>query len=411
METLWILLGAVILTVTLADTFLAVLNYKERGLIVNRVARWQWVALRSFTRGLPRHYRPFALRQVTGILITTVIVIWLSGVFLGFAFINYDALEMGFLQTQKGAPEGFWAALYMSIGQFSTVGVENVTMAHPVFDDITVLQALSSVVLLSMIITFLLNIYNGIQMLRSLCADVSLPGPGIDSPFAVLYPFFPHGVPTGLARYLSESCSDLNLYGDVLRQTRMTYYFQSGDEQFSAPFALSSMSGIIAALRWGMPVGTDSVPVDPNLLRLEESLAAARSWIDEEMLHLAVRALRVPIARDEFGAMLHRVNDPDDPGDVDPGVEEFARMCSTLARLLSRSGDDASAAHDVDVDEAYARNTAWLPFAAYSHQFNAAISAGLDYQPLYTGATPLPFTGQGVARTLAASPPAAPRSR
>jgi len=47
MDALWIAIGVVILVVTFLDTFLAVLNYDESGILVNRVVRWEWLAIRT----------------------------------------------------------------------------------------------------------------------------------------------------------------------------------------------------------------------------------------------------------------------------------------------------------------------------------------------------------------------------
>ena len=288
----------------------------------------------------------------------------------------------------------------MSIGQFSTVGVENMSSVHPVIDFLTVLQALSSVVLVGTIVTFLLNVFNGIQMLRSLCADVTRPAEGDADPLAALAPFFRGGAPTDMERYLTNTWGDMNLYGDVLRQTRTTYYFQSGDEQFSAPFALISISSIVGALRWGFPVGSTPVAVLPGLFRLEESLAAARRWISAEMLHLPQVPAPEPVGRENFEA--HRVGAREGRPGTDALVAEFEGMCQAVAQLSISDGDGAAAAI-IDPDDVYRRYVQWLPFGAVSRRFNEALSRDLDYQPEDNLATSAPFTRRGVARAL---PPA-----
>lgn len=398
MDAVWIAVGAIVLLITMADTFVSVLNYNERGLVVNRVARGVWVTVRGVTRRLPRRHRQNALRQVTGLIMVTVILTWIGGVLLGFALIYFGAMGAGAIQVHTGAPPGFWAALYMSIGQFSTVGVENIDSVHPVIDYLTVLQALSSVVLLSMIVTFLLNVFNGIQMLRSLCADVSRPAQGDATPLAALYPFFPDGEATDVERYLTSTWGDMNLYGDVLRQTRATYYFQSGDEQFSAPFALESIGQVVGALRWGLPVGAYAVSRAPGLFRLEESLAAARRWISTEMLRLTPTPAPTPLSEADFAAQL-AVLRTGGSEPIDPFVAEFDQLSRATARLVSPTRQD-DLAREADPVEAYRRYAAWLPFGAVSARFDAALRRDLDYQPLDHDETSLPFTAAGVARAL-----------
>ncbi|MFC6326043.1 hypothetical protein ACFQZV_13160 [Microbacterium koreense] len=402
MDTVWIVVGAAIILVTMVDTFLSVLNYNERGLVVNRVARWTWVTLRVGTRRLSAGTHQTALRRSTGLITVAMIFTWLLGVLLGFALVYFGAMGAGAIKVDPGAPQGFWAALYMSIGQFSTVGVENISSVHPLIDYLTVIQALSSVVLLSMIVAFLLNVFSGIQALRSLCADFARPAEGDGAVLAPLYPYFPGGAAIDVERYLTTTVSDMNAYGDVLRQTRTTYYFQSGDEQFSAPYALISVSTMVGALRWGFPVGSTPVSRLPGLFRLEESLSAARRWISDEMLHLPDAAAPPPLSEAAFAAQWKRCREQEYPDGVDPYVAGFDSLCRAAARLTSPSRSDEAVA-DADVAEAYARYVEWLPFGWVSERFNVAVSRDLDFRPRDRAYTSRPFDPRGVAQAL---PPA-----
>jgi hypothetical protein len=67
MHAFWIILGTAVLIVAFVDVFLVVLNYDETGFLATRLCRLQWYCLRSVTRHLSRRWRPFALRQVTGL--------------------------------------------------------------------------------------------------------------------------------------------------------------------------------------------------------------------------------------------------------------------------------------------------------------------------------------------------------
>ncbi len=236
MDVAWIVLGTAILLITLLDTFLAVLNYDESGIFVNRLVRLEWVVIRSFTRRASRRWRPLLLRQVTGVLILTTILIWIAGIVLGFALIYLGWIGLGAFEISPGTNADFVGALYLSVGQFSTVGAENIAPAHGWVNLIPVLEAITSIVLLSFIITFFSNIYGTIQLLRSLCADFFSGGDGVGDPAEGLRPYFPDGQPINLDRHLDEMIDDFNLYCDSLRQTHAAYNFQSGEDQFSMPY-------------------------------------------------------------------------------------------------------------------------------------------------------------------------------
>ena len=376
MDALWIVLGVALLALTFADTFVTVLNYDEGGILVNRLVRWQWIAIRAFTRRVSRRWRPIVLRQVTGVLLLTTILSWLTGVILGFALIYLGLIGLGAFQLSKGVDSDFVGALYLSVGQFSTVGADNIAPGGGWVNLVPVLEALTSVVMLSFIITFLGNIYGVIQLLRSLCADFFSTGPGVGSPVEALQPYFPNGEPRDIDRHLNELVGDFNLYCDSLRQDHAAYHFQSGDEQFALPFALFMTSGTIAALRWGLPTGHPA-SVAPSLPRLAEAFDDFRERRYRKM-HWATPVLPRVLDADAFAASFAAYRARTIPSPIDPWAARFLALNDEMAELVG-------APAPTDVADAYARYTAWLPFAYPAAQFVAAVSRDLDYQPIYRG--------------------------
>jgi len=380
LEAVWIALGAVILVITFADTFFVVLNYDEAGIIVNRLMRAEWVVVRSITRRLSRRWRPFVLRQVTGVMLLSTIVSWILGIVLGFAFVYLGLIGLGAFQLSQGVTADFVGALYLSLGQFATVGADNISPAGGWINLVPVLEALMSVVMLSFIITYLSNIYSVIQLLRSLCADFFQTGPGVGSPVTALEPYFPDGEPRDVDRHLGELINDFNLYCDSLQQDHAAYLFQSGDEQFSLPFALHMTSGVVGALSFALPTG-HAASQSPSLVRLRESFDGFRErryrmmkW-RTPVVPDAVDAERFAAAMAVYRAGTSRVG-------IDPWVLRFLTVnddMATMTRVV-----------EVDVDDAYRRYTAWLAFAYPAQQFVAAVARDLDFQPIYQGVAAAP---------------------
>ena len=396
MDVVWIVLGALILGLALLDAFLAVLNYDEEGILVNRLVRWQWLALRAITRHVSRRWRAFVLRQVTGVLILTTILLWIGSVILGFAFIYLGLIGFGRFQLSTGVNPDFLGALYLSIGQFATVGADNVSPDGGWINLLPVLQALLSVVMLSFIITFLSNVYNVIQLLRSLCADFFSVGPGVGSAVEALAPYFPDGQPRDLDRHLGELIGDFNLYCDGLRQDHAAYQFQSGDDQFSLPFALYMTSDVVAALRWGVPTGHEASQ-SPSLPRLIEAFDDFRERRYRKM-RWATPADVTPVTADEFAAASADLTAGGLHAGTDPWVLQFLTLNADMARLIRASAPG-------DLDDAYARYLQWLPFASRAQAFVAAVSLDLDYQPIYRGTTPVPGSAPQPALSQADAPP------
>lgn len=404
MDVVWIVVGVILLLVTLLDAFLAVLNYDEAGLFVDRIVRGQWLLLRAITRRMGRRWRPIVLRQVTGILILVTILWWVVGIVLGFTFIYLGAMGMsGAFQASTGVTPDFLGALYLSVGQFSTVGVDNIAPGAVITNLLTVGEAMVSVVLLSFIITFLVNVYGVIQGLQSLCASYFRAGRGIGEPIDTLVPFFPDGASRGLGGHMDSILDRLSAYADGLAQNRAAYYFQSGRDQFSLPFSLHMTAGIIGALRWGMPTGSDPSK-EPGLVRLTDVYEDFRQRM-QQALGWTTSPIPAPVSAQQFSAAVAAVEGSTSGAALDPWVRRFLSVDRGMARL-TRS--DAP----IDPADAYQRYRAWLPFEFEAQSFLAAVSRDLDYQPIYrgTGTTadgiPLDTGADGYAMAPAITDPA-----
>ncbi|MGX5697575.1 FUSC family protein [Agromyces soli] len=376
MDVAWIVIGCLILLATFLDTFLAVLNYDEAGFIVNRVMRLQWVVLRSITRRVSRRWRPIVLRQVTGILMITTILIWIGGMVLGFTFIYLGLIGFGRFQLSPGVSPDFVGALYLSVGMFSTASADNIAPGGGWVNLVPVLEALSSIMLLSFIIAFLSNVYGVIQCLRSLCADFFSLGPGVGDPVEGLQPMFPDGAPRDLDRHLDELIDDFNLYCDGLRQDHSAYHFQSGDDQFALPFALYQTSGVVSALRWGLPSGHPASKA-PAIERLIEAFDEFRER-RYRMMKWDSPVSPEPLTRERFGEEFAAFRDSGERRLLDPWVLRFLVLNDAMAKTIRAEAP-------TDVDDAYARYLGWLPFAHHAQHFTADVARDLDYQPIYRG--------------------------
>jgi hypothetical protein len=366
MRELWIVLGAVVLVVAFVDIFLVVLNYDESGFLATRLCRWQWYCLRSVTRRLSPRRRPFALRQVTGFNVLLSVTIWLGLVVVGFGFIYYGLMVgANFDYDGRGVAAGLFSALYLSAAQLSTVGTSQINVQTDLLRVLTIAETLSAPLLITLILTFLLGVYQVIRDLRTLSSNFSDAEHGVGDPLANLAPYFPDG--QGLDGYLQAINDSFWSYADGLRMHHVAYFFQSGRDQFSLPFVIYAMGETLAALRWGVPSGS-SVSKQPLLVRLMsqferfvEYLHDQLGWPDD---------VPAPISIDAFSTA-----HTDTVETSDLWASRFLRLSHDM-RQLSR----VPPAHEAQ--EAYTRYREWLPFAYRCERARLAVSRDLDYQPM-----------------------------
>lgn len=373
MDIVWIVLGALILVFTLTDTFFTVLNYNERGLFVNWFLRGEWVVLRSCIAKTPVKARHWLLKQTTGMVLLSAITIWLLGILLGYALIFYGAIGLGSVQSSSG-PAGFWDAVYLSIGQFSTVGVEHISAVHRWAEILTVVETLTSIVFLSLTITFLTNIYNCIQALRTLCASFPSASNDVTSPIDSLAPFFPFGSTHSLELHLIDSRVNMNAYFDSLMQDHSGFFFQSGSDRFAMPFAVFNVAGTIEGLRYGLPTGHPASR-RPELDRLEDSFLGCVHAL-RSRYNWAHPGKPTPLSSEDFSDACATWTH----GDKDKTDPQVARFCTLVSSMATMSELQDPFSSD-DRDDLYHRYCGWLNFVVSADNFITQSSEYLLFQP------------------------------
>ncbi len=378
MDSLWLLLGIVVLASTLIDVFLTALNFDESGFLGDRVAAAQWRLLRRGTRRLPRRWRPVALRQVTGLQVVTTIAVWVCGTILGYGLIYYSRLSPQSFTPSGGDRElNFFDALYFSAAQLSTVGGSVLTAETDPLRFLSILETLTGVVLISLILTYLLGVYDVISSLNLLCRQFSTTERGAGSAVTTLAPHFRDGQTQGLDGHLASVSDALTAYMDGLRMHHTAYYFQSGRDQFALPYALRMVGDTLAALRWGLPSGhpASTEPALPPLVFQYVEFA------DQLQDKLRWRDVQVPevVSKETFEAHAGRSTQP---GPRDRWVMRFLGLDARMAEL-------AEVEPLTDLDDTYQRYSGWLPFAHRAELTTLAVSDNLDYQPLIVTDTPV----------------------
>jgi hypothetical protein len=366
MHAFLIILGSAVLIVAFVDVFLVVLNYDETGFLATRLCRLQWYCLRSVTRHLSRRWRPFALRQVTGLNILLSMTVWLGCVVVGFGFIYYGLMTgANFEYDGRGVGAGLFSAMYLSAAQLSTVGTSQIIAQTDVLRALTIAETLSAPLLITLILTFLLGVYQVIRDLRTLSSNFSDAEHGVGDPIINLGPYFPEA--HGLDGYLQAINDSFWSYADGLRMHHVAYFFQSGRDQFSLPYVLHIFGGTLAALRWGLPAG-NSVAKEPLLVRLSSQFERFVDYLQDQLGWSS--DMPAPVSPEDFSAAHTGAVETSDIW-----VGRFLHLTAEMTRLAKLAATD-------DSQEVYARYRQWLPFAYRSAQATLVVSLDLDYQPM-----------------------------
>lgn len=378
--------GSLLVLFTLADTFFTVLNYNDRGLFFNRAIRGAWTIEHFLFKPLRYRSRRATYRALTGVNLVLGIGLWVFGIVFGFSLLYYGAGQLHLLQSSGGSSPGFSDSIYYSIAQFSTVGGAGYTPAAPWLGILTVIETLLSVVLLSMVITYLVNIFSSIEALRTYCACFPNSAAEVTSPLGDVATYLPNTNSFSLEAHLITIRESMNGYFDSIAADHTAIYFYSGKDRFVMPFPVFMTAGVIEALQYGAK-GRQGIGRVPELDRLEDAFSGNRDQI-YQLFRWEKPPAPEPLKAADFAAVATEMLS----GEVLSGgaksshpdtvattyVHRFVNLRTGVAALL---GESAS----TDWPSEYSNYVDWLKFAGMVDDFIRRSSTLFDYRPQFDG--------------------------
>ena len=367
MEWLLVLAGVLLTLVGLLDLFFTVLHYDGFGFLSSRLYNSIFNLVRFLTRPLPRRWQALGRSTAAPLMVPVTITVWISLVALGYALVYYAGMSaQTFLFSSKSLQPSLMEAIYFSGVSIATLGLGDVTPLSPVYQAISVSEALVGFGILTLSISYVIGVYEVLQRLGVLTAGLYHQAQDTDDPFSILKPHFPEGQHRGLESHVMSLHRDLVEVYEGIRRYPIVYYYHSRRAYRSLPFAFRMIGGMAGALRWGLPKDHPGSQT-PWLPTLIVGLDTLTTYLDERFLSEELENSPEPVPFETFQAALERDKEPSDPW-----VERFREM-EAFMREMARLEDIP------DPEERYERYKEWLPFAHRNRAFFEASAKDLGY--------------------------------
>jgi hypothetical protein len=162
--------GTLLMALVLADVFLTVL-YARAGteIISNRLARLVWLAMRR----LALNSSNGGLLSFCGPLIVVALLLtWSILLALGAALIIHPQLGTNITNSNQGTPTDFVTAIYVAGSSLSIVGASNFAPQSAGAKLLFLLNSVIGTSVLSLTITYLMQIYSALRSRNSLCLKI-----------------------------------------------------------------------------------------------------------------------------------------------------------------------------------------------------------------------------------------------
>ena len=366
----WLLLpaGVALILAGILDVFFTVLHYDGFGVISIRLYRRLFDVVRIVTRPLPRKYRAFGLSTAAPLMVPVTITVWIFLVSLGYALIYLHGMRSGDFSFAVGSLNpSLGEAFYFSGTAISTLGLGDITPTGGPYQALAISESLIGFGILTLSITYVLGVYNVLQLLGVLTAGLYHQAQDTGDPWSILAPHFPGGEHRGLETHLMDLHRGLVEINEGIRQYPIVYYYHSRHAYRSLPFAFRMIGGMAGALRWGLPEGhpASRTPWLPTLL---VGLDTITDFLEERFLSGPLDEPPEPVPFETFESALLRDKEP-----ADYWLGRFLQMNAFMRDLVHYEDPP-------DPEEAYERYKKWLAFAHHNRSFFETSARDLGYK-------------------------------
>jgi hypothetical protein len=311
-------LGAVLILAILLDVFLTVLYARVgTGFISHPLACLVWRAFKWGSKLFGRH-RPTVLGLCGPMIIVVVTATWVFLLMLGSAMIVHPALGSSITATGGGpTPTDFFTAMYMVGDGMTTVGTSDLAPRTPFFKMFSTFNSLIGIAIITLTVTYLLEIYNALQNRNTLALKLHFASGGTGDAAEILAGIGPQGKFEAGYAHLAEIGAEVTAFKESHHFYSVLLYFR-----FREPhYAMSRM----AVITLDMVSLIKSVLDDREFAWVKQSAAVTQLW--EASMHLLTLLATTFLP----GGM------PDPPDPDEATLERWRRRYSAAVRRLRQA--------------------------------------------------------------------------
>jgi hypothetical protein len=228
--------GALLMCFVLLDVFLTVLYARAgTGLFSRVVCAWEWRLLRRFAKLLGGRAQLF-LSLCGPAIVLSLIWWWALLLTLGAALIFHPFLGSAITTSNGSTPTDFVSAMYAAANSMSIVGSGGFSPRTSAFRLVFMANSLVGMSVISLTLTYLMQIYNALQQRNSLGLRVFLLSGMTGSSAEMLVRIAPQGrVDSGFST-LSDLASSLAQLKEMHHFYPVLLYFRFEEAYYSVSF-------------------------------------------------------------------------------------------------------------------------------------------------------------------------------
>ncbi|RWY83947.1 two pore domain potassium channel family protein [Rhizobium leguminosarum] len=225
--------GAGLMVLFLADIFLTILYARAgTGLLTPRWNRLIW-ALVSGVAGILGRRRPVALSFAGPVIVVALVGFWALGLTVGAALIIRPELGTGIRPSSGGTPTDFVTALLVAGNSLSIVGSGDYSPHTSATRILFLLNSLIGASVLSLVLSYLVQVYSALRERNSLALTVDLMTGGTGDAAEMLARLGPGGNFSNAASELGNLARSLAMTKEAHHFYPLLFYFRFREPLYS----------------------------------------------------------------------------------------------------------------------------------------------------------------------------------
>lgn len=226
--------GTLLVLLILLDVYLTVLYARiGSGIVSRHVARGTWGAFSRFSKPLGR-FRGQMLSYCGPTILVLVVAIWVVALETGFALIVWPKLGTSVRANSGPTPTDFATAMYVVGNSITTAGASDMAPQTPFFRLLTTFSSLVGISIITLTLTYFLEVYNALQRRNTLALKLQLATAGTGDAAELIAGVGPSGrFEVGYA-HLAEVAAELTSFKESHHFYPVLFYFRFREAYYAA---------------------------------------------------------------------------------------------------------------------------------------------------------------------------------
>lgn len=264
------ILGVPLMLLVLADVFLTVL-YARMGTAIfsERLGRVLWLAFRGASK-MAASRRDRVLAYAAPVMVLTVLAVWIMLLMLGAALVIQPNLGTAVTSGTGPTRTDFMTALYAAGNSITLVGSGNFAVQTPAFKAFYIVNSFVGMTMISLTLTYLMQIYNALQQRNTLALAVHEMSGETGDAAALIAAIGPRGSFDNGYTHLAQLASQLRQVKESHHFYPVLVYFRFDDPSYTLSRLTTVLLDAVTLIKSGLD--------DEEFASLKESAAVNGIW-------------------------------------------------------------------------------------------------------------------------------------